>query len=93
MPHKRNPIRRRHRRPGGQQLHHRRFENVALWHERDISHVNERMSARRSVTLHFMLREMTAVVKGWASLPRTCADERARRVFSQRVLLALWTAG
>ena len=71
---------------------------MALWHERDISHSStERMMLPDcSVTLHFMLREMTAVVKGLGVYP-----ENMRRnmnvyggvVFSQRVLLALVDSG
>ena len=74
------------------------LENVALWHERDISHSStERMMLLDvSVTLHFMLREMTAVVQGLGVYP-----ENMRRnmniyggvVFSQRVLLALVESG
>ena len=74
------------------------LENVALWHERDISHSStERMMLPDvSVTLHFMLREMTAVVQGLGVYP-----ENMRRnmniyggvVFSQRVLLALVESG
>ena len=51
------------------------LENVALWHERDISHSStERMMLPDcSVTLHFMLQEMTSVVKGSGFTPTTCA--------------------
>ncbi len=97
MPHKRNPI--RAERISGLARVLRSYvvaalENVALWHERDISHSStERMMLPDcSVTLHFMLREMTQVVQGLGIYP-----ENMRRnmniyggvVFSQRVLLAL----
>jgi adenylosuccinate lyase len=101
MPHKRNPI--RSERISGLARVLRSYtiaalENVALWHERDISHSStERMMLPDcSVTLHFMLREMTSVVKGLGIYP-----ENMRRnmnvyggvVFSQRVLLALVGTG
>ena len=101
MPHKRNPI--RSERIGGLARVLRSYvvaalENCALWHERDISHssVERMMLPDCSVTLHFMLREMTAVVKGLGVYP----DNMARNmnvyggvVFSQRVLLALVESG
>ena len=73
MPHKRNPI--RSERISGLARVLRSYgaalENVALWHERDISHSStERMMLPDcSVTLHFMLREMTSVVKGLGVYP------------------------
>ena len=101
MPHKRNPI--RSERIGGLARVLRSYvvaalENCALWHERDISHssVERMMLPDCSVTLHFMLREMTDVVKGLGVYP----DNMARNmnvyggvVFSQRVLLALVGTG
>lgn len=101
MPHKRNPI--RSERIGGLARVLRSYvvaalENCALWHERDISHssVERMMLPDCSVTLHFMLREMTDVVKGLGVYP----DNMTRNmnvyggvVFSQRVLLALVESG
>jgi adenylosuccinate lyase len=101
MPHKRNPI--RSERISGLARVIRSYtiaalENVTLWHERDISHSStERMMLPDcSVTLHFMLREMTAVVQGLGVYP----DNMSRNmnvyggvVFSQRVLLALVSTG
>jgi adenylosuccinate lyase len=97
MPHKRNPI--RSERISGLARVLRSYtvaalENCSLWHERDISHssVERMMLPDCSVTLHFMLREMTEVVRGLGVYP----DNMARNmnvyggvVFSQRVLLAL----
>src|SRR5437016_1011523 len=74
------------------------FENVALWHERDISH----SSAERIVlpdaflALDYMLDRFTWIVDGLVVYP-----ERMRRnieashglVFSHRLLLALVAAG
>ena len=97
MPHKRNPI--RAERISGLARVLRSYvvaalENVALWHERDISHSStERMMLPDcSVTLHFMLREMTQVVQGLVIYPanmRRNMNIYGGVVFSQRVLLAL----
>ena len=101
MPHKRNPI--RSERISGLARVLRSYvvaalENVALWHERDISHSStERMMLPDcSVTLHFMLREMTSVVKGLGVYPdnmRRNMNVYGGVVFSQRVLLALVGTG
>jgi adenylosuccinate lyase len=101
MPHKRNPI--RSERISGLARVLRGYtvpalENVALWHERDISHssVERMMLPDCSVTLHFMLREMTEVVKGLGVYPANMArnlNVYGGVVFSQRVLLALVEAG
>jgi adenylosuccinate lyase len=74
------------------------LENVALWHERDISHssVERMMLPDVSVTLHFMLREMTKVVSGLQVYPDTMERNMNRYggvVFSQTVLLALVDSG
>ncbi len=101
MPHKRNPI--RSERISGLARVLRSYtvaalENVALWHERDISHssVERMMLPDCSVTLHFMLREMTEVVKGLGVYPENMTrnlNVYGGVVFSQRVLLALVAAG
>ena len=97
MPHKRNPI--RSERISGLARVLRSYvvaalENCALWHERDISHssVERMMLPDCSVTLHFMLREMTSVVQGLGVYPHNMARNMnvyGGVVFSQRVLLAL----
>ena len=101
MPHKRNPI--RSERISGLARVLRSYtvaalENVALWHERDISHssVERMMLPDVSVTLHFMLREMTKVVSGLQVYPDTMERNMNRDggvVFSQTVLLALVESG
>ena len=101
MPHKRNPI--RSERISGLARVLRSYtvaalENVALWHERDISHssVERMMLPDCSCTLHFMLREMTEVVKGLGVYPGNMARNLhiyGGVVFSQRVLLALVEGG
>ena len=101
MPHKRNPV--RSERISGLARLLRGYamaalENVPLWHERDISH----SSAERvllpdcSITLHFMLREMTAVVAGLVVYPENMLRNMTLYggvIFSQQVMLALVTAG
>ena len=101
MPHKRNPI--RSERISGLARVLRSYtiaalENCALWHERDISHssVERMMLPDCSVTLHFMLRETTAVVAGLGVYPENMARNMnvyGGVVFSQRVLLALVDTG
>ena len=97
MPHKRNPI--RSERVSGLSRVLRSYvvaalENVALWHERDISHSsNERlMLPDTSITLHFMITEMTSIIKGLGVYPNNMLNNLniyGGVVFSQRVLLAL----
>ncbi|MFM7228184.1 MAG: adenylosuccinate lyase [Cyanobacteriota bacterium] len=101
MPHKRNPI--RSERISGLARVLRSYvvaalENCALWHERDISHssVERMMLPDCSVTLHFMLREMTRVVEGLQVYPDTMQRNLniyGGVVFSQAVLLALVATG
>ncbi|MEB3199941.1 MAG: adenylosuccinate lyase [Synechococcaceae cyanobacterium] len=101
MPHKRNPI--RSERISGLARVLRSYtvaalENVALWHERDISHssVERMMLPDCSVTLHFMLQEMTEVVRGLGVYPQNMLRNLnlyGGVVFSQRVLLALVESG
>jgi adenylosuccinate lyase len=101
MPHKRNPIR-SERLTGMARLIRgyavAALENVALWHERDISHSSvERVALPDACILtHFMLVETTDLVKNLLVYP----DNMARNmnvyggvVFSQRVLLALVQKG
>lgn len=97
MPHKRNPI--RSERLTGMARVVRGYavtalENVALWHERDISHsASERVILPDSCILtHFMLVEMIDLVKNLLVHPHNM--ERNLNcyggvVFSQQVLLAL----
>ncbi|SBO44556.1 adenylosuccinate lyase [Cyanobium sp. NIES-981] len=101
MPHKRNPI--RSERISGLARVLRSYtvaalENCALWHERDISHssVERMMLPDCSATLHFMLREMTDVVRGLGIYPENMTRNMnvyGGVVFSQRVLLALVESG
>lgn len=74
------------------------LENVALWHERDISHSSaERMIAPdATATLAFMLDRARGVVDGlvvYAERMRQNLDRAAELYFSEAVLLALVEAG
>jgi adenylosuccinate lyase len=74
------------------------MENVALWHERDISHSSvERMIGPDStVTLDFALHRLTGVIEKLLVYPENM-DKNLNKfkglVHSQRVLLALTQAG
>ncbi len=74
------------------------LENVALWHERDISHSSvERMIAPDvTTTLGFMLERATRLVSGLVVYPEQLASNlelTGGRCFSEGVLLALVRAG
>ena len=74
------------------------MENVALWHERDISHssVERMIGPDATVTLDFALARLTGVIEGLVVHPaRMQANLDATRGLynSQRVLLALTQAG
>ena len=74
------------------------MENVALWHERDISHssVERMIGPDATVTLDFALARMTGVLDRLLVYPdmmKRNLDALGGLVFSQRVLLALTQAG
>jgi len=74
------------------------LENVALWHERDISHSSvERIILPDSfIALDHMLRRFTRIVKGMVVYPARMAENLARSrgvVFSGTVLLELARRG
>ena len=74
------------------------LENVALWHERDISHSSvERMIAPdATVTLDFALSRLAGVVENLLVYPEIQKKNLVQLgglIFSQRVLLALTQAG
>jgi adenylosuccinate lyase len=101
MPHKRNPIvaerlsglarvLRGYVGPG--------LEDVALWHERDISHssVERVILPDASLLAYYLLRKMTTLVDGLVVHPdrmRENLDRSHGLVFSQAVLLALVASG
>ncbi len=74
------------------------FENVALWHERDISHSSvERMLAPdATVTLDFALTRLAGMIEKLVIYPERMQENLDRMgglAFSQHVLLALTQAG
>jgi len=74
------------------------FENVALWHERDISHSSAERVIFPDATglLAFMLRDLRWVVDGLVVFPdrmREQVESLGGIAFSQSVLLALVDAG
>ena len=74
------------------------LENVALWHERDISHssVERYIGPDATITLDFALARLTGVVDKLVVYParmRKNLDRMGGLVHSQRVLLALTQAG
>ncbi len=101
MPHKRNPM--RSERIVGLARVLRgyattAFENVALWHERDISHSStERIWLADATTLaDYMVDLFRRIVEKWRVYParmRANVEATGGLVFSERVLLALVEAG
>ncbi len=101
MPHKKNPIVSEKLTGMARLLRgnaHVALENVALWHERDISHSSvERIIFPDSChLLHHMLTRMAGLIEGLVVYPenmRTNMDKVRGMFFSQAVLLALTEAG
>jgi adenylosuccinate lyase len=101
MPHKRNPVLTENltglaRMVRGYALP--AMENVALWHERDISHssVERMIGPDATVTLDFALARLTNVVDKLLVYPERMLANMNRLgglVHSQRILLALTQAG
>lgn len=101
MPHKRNPIGSENmvgmaRLIRGYMM--TAYENVALWHERDISH----SSAERvilpdaTIALNYMLSRFSNIVKNLTVFPENMKrnmDSTLGLIYSQRVLLALIDKG
>jgi adenylosuccinate lyase len=101
MPHKRNPILsenivglarvvRSYAMPA--------FENVALWHERDMSHssVERIIGPDATITLDFALNRMAGVIDNLLVRPERMQknlDSMQGIIYSQRALLALTQAG
>ncbi|CAN5345159.1 adenylosuccinate lyase [soil metagenome] len=74
------------------------LENVALWHERDISHssVERMIGPDATVTLDFALNRLAGVIEKLVVYPETMQknlDRLGGLVHSQRVLLALTQKG
>lgn len=101
MPHKRNPV-------GSENVSglarvvkanvQAAFDNVALWHERDISHssVERIILPDTTVLLDYMLQRFTTLLERLQIYPdrmRKNLDQTGGLVFSQRVLLELVQRG
>ena len=74
------------------------MENVALWHERDISHssVERMIGPDTTVTLDFALARLAGVIEKLVVYPKNMQanlDKLGGLIHSQRVLLALTQAG
>ena len=101
MPHKRNPILTENL--TGQARMIRAYalpalENVALWHERDISHssVERFIGPDATITLDFALARLTGVIDKLLVYPKRMQanmDRMGGLIHSQRVLLALTQNG
>ncbi len=101
MPHKRNPVLTENvtglaRLVRGMAMP--AMENVALWHERDISHssVERMIGPDATITLDFALARMTGVIDKLLVYPANMQknlDRLGGLVHSQRVLLALTQKG
>jgi len=101
MPHKRNPV-------GSEQIcglsrllrtnAFAALENVALWHERDISHssVERVILPDSTILLDYLLHRFTEIVEGLRVYPermRENLERSAGLLASQRILLALTDKG
>lgn len=101
MPHKRNPIRSERLTGMARILRGHAvaaLENVALWHERDISHssVERVILPDACILTHFMLVEITDLVKHLLVYPENMQRNMnlyGGVVFSQRVMLSLVEKG
>ncbi len=74
------------------------MENVALWHERDISHSSVERGIAPDATVHldFALQRVAGVIENLVVYPEQMQanlDKLGGLIFSQRVLLALTQAG
>jgi adenylosuccinate lyase len=101
MPHKRNPILTENLTGLARMVRSAVVpaqENVALWHERDISHssVERMIGPDATITLDFALNRLAGVIENLLVYPESMQknlDELGGLIFSQRVLLGLTQAG
>ena len=101
MPHKRNPVTcerisglSRLLRANSQAA----FENICVWHERDISHssVERIILPDSTVALNYMLSKMTPLIEGLLVYPKNMILSLSKTkglIYSQRVLLELMKKG
>ena len=101
MPHKRNPVVSEQMCGLSRMVRSNAFaalENIALWHERDISHSSvERVIAPDStILMHYMLKKMTKMMEHLIVYPKNMMrnlEKTEGLIFSQSVLLALVEKG
>ena len=101
MPHKRNPVLTENLTGLARMVRAYALpamENVALWHERDISHssVERMIGPDATVTLDFALNRLAGVIEKLMIYPENMQrnlDRLGGLVHSQRILLALTQAG
>jgi adenylosuccinate lyase len=101
MPHKRNPVLTENLTGLARMVRAYALpamENVALWHERDISHssVERTIGPDATVTLDFALARLTGVIDKLVVYPENMQknlDRLGGLVHSQRVMLALTQKG
>jgi len=101
MPHKRNPVLTENVTGLARMVRSYALpamENVALWHERDISHssVERYIGPDATITLDFALNRMTGVIEKLVVYPKRMQENLDRThglVHSQRVMLALTQGG
>ena len=101
MPHKRNPVLTENLTGLARLVRmavNPALENVATWHERDISHssVERMIGPDATVTLDFALARLTGVIEKLTVYPenmRANMDSLGGLIHSQRILLALTQAG
>ncbi len=101
MPHKRNPVLSENLTGLARMVRSAvtpALEDVALWHERDISHssVERMIGPDATITLDFALARLTGVVDKLVVYPETMRknlDRLGGLIHSQRVLLALTQKG
>ena len=101
MPHKRNPVLSENLTGLARMVRAYALpamENVALWHERDISHssVERMIGPDATITLDFALARLTVIIDKLLIYPdrmQANLDRLGGLVHSQRILLALTQAG
>ena len=101
MPHKRNPVTcerisglSRLLRANSQAA----FENICVWHERDISHssVERIILPDSTIALNYMLNKMIPLIEGLLVYPKNMISSLGKTrglIYSQRVLLELMKKG
>jgi len=101
MPHKRNPVTcerisglSRLLRANAQAA----FENINLWHERDISHssVERVILPDSTIILHYMLHKLIPTIDGLLVYPKNMIVSLSKTrglIYSQRILLELMKKG